>query len=240
MHAFSPSPRVALLIDADNASSQTLPAILSIAHEYGDPIIKRAYGNWDGPELTQWKPLLPQHGIQAVHQYDYVKGKNATDMCMTIDAMDILHSSPVDIFVMASSDSDFTPLAFRLRAAGKRVIGLGKTEASIAFRQACSCFHELKNPSLFDAVEPLLPVKQPIDMSERRAPDPSLVKMLRQLIAKLSDTHGNTELGALGKALRGCGHTPQDFGHSSLLKVLTSLEGFTLYNNGSQYQVSLH
>ena len=239
MHAFHPSKHVALLIDADNASSQTLTAILSITREYGESIIKRAYGNWDGPELTQWKPLLPQHGIQAVHQYDYVKGKNATDMCMTIDAMDILHSAPVDIFVLASSDSDFTPLAFRLRSAGKQVVGLGKSEASIAFRQACCFFHELKAPSIFDVPEALSPVTRTITMGERLSPDPSLVKMLRQLIAKLSDPQGNTELGALGKALRGCGHTPQDFGHSSLLKVLTGLEGFTLYNTGSHYQVSL-
>ncbi len=228
--------RVALLIDADNASSQTLSAMLSIIAHYGDPIIKRAYGNWDGPELTQWKPLLPQHGIQAMHQFDYVKGKNATDMSMTIDAMDLLYQAPIDVFALASSDSDFTPLAFRLRAAGKRVVGMGKAEASVCFRQACHDFHDLQTqivqPQTFAPIK-AAPLKGNSDAN------PNLIRTLHQLIAKLADTQGRTELGALGKALRSYGYTPQDFGHSTLLKALSQLDGLLLMSNGSQVQVAI-
>jgi len=228
--------RVALLIDADNASSQTLSAMLSIIAHYGDPIIKHAYGNWDGPELTQWKPLLPQHGIQAMHQFDYVKGKNATDMSMTIDAMDLMYQSPIDVFALASSDSDFTPLAFRLRAAGKRVVGMGKAEASVCFRQACHDFHKLQ--AQVNQSESFTPVKT-ASLVKQSTANPHLVRTLHQLIVKLADEAGRTELGALGKALRSYGYTPQDFGHSSLMKALSQLDGLLLMSNGSQVQVAI-
>lgn len=234
MLAQPPLQRVALLIDADNASSQTLEQMLIIARSCGEITIKRAYGNWDGSELTQWKPLLPLHGIQAMHQFDYVKGKNATDMAMTIDAMDLLYGQSVDVFVIASSDSDFTPLAHRIRASGKQVIGVGKTEACCAFRQACTRFHNIKTPSLFEGLE----APPPASKVERGIPDPMLT--LHQLIIQLAGPSGQVDLGTLGKALRGSGHKPQDFGYSSLLKLLSSVEGFTLSNQGNHYQVSLH
>jgi uncharacterized protein (TIGR00288 family) len=229
--------RVALLIDADNASSQTLEQMLTIARSCGEITIKRAYGNWDGPELTQWKSMLPLHGIQAMHQFDYVKGKNATDMAMTIDAMDLLYGQCVDVFVVASSDSDFTPLAHRIRASGKQVIGLGKAEACCAFRQACTRFHDVKIPGLLEGFGATAPAAPKVECNP---PDPLLMLTLRQLIMRLAGPNGQTELGALGKALRGSGHKPQDFGYSSLLKLLSSVEGFTLSNQGSHYQVSVH
>lgn len=118
--------RLAVLIDADNASKADLQLILEEVTRFGTPTIKRAYGDWSSSALSGWKEVLLNLGAVAVQQYAYTKGKNATDAAMIIDAMDFLHSGRVDGFVLISSDSDFTPLALRIREAGLLVVGVGE------------------------------------------------------------------------------------------------------------------
>jgi len=129
---------IALLIDADNASADGIDPVLTVLAELGKVNIRRAYGNWAKPGLKNWGKLSHRYGLQPVQQFDLTKGKNATDMAMTIDAMDLLYRGKVDGFGIMSSDSDFTPLVARLRQEGITVYGFGSAQAPEAFRTACT------------------------------------------------------------------------------------------------------
>ena len=131
---------VAMFIDADNAPSRKLGSVLAELASYGAVSIRRAYGNWKSPSLDPWGKVLHEHAIQPIQQFDLVKGKNATDMAMAVDAMDVLFNKPVDVFCLVSSDCDFTPLVMRLRAEGKQVVGFGERKAPEPFVNACSRF----------------------------------------------------------------------------------------------------
>ena len=131
---------VALLIDADNASAATLDPVLTILAELGTVNVRRVYGNWSKPALKSWKDMSLKHGIEPHQQFDLTKGKNATDMKMTIDAMDLLFRGRIDGFGIMSSDSDFMPLAMRIRQDGVPVYGFGTSRTPEGFRQACTRF----------------------------------------------------------------------------------------------------
>lgn len=132
--------RLAVLIDADNISAAYIkPMMLEIAR-YGNPTIKRIYGDWTKPQLGPWKQVLLDHAITPVQQFGYTSGKNSTDSSLIIDAMDILYTEQVDGFCLVSSDSDFTRLATRLREAGKIVYGIGEQKTPTPFVAACDRF----------------------------------------------------------------------------------------------------
>jgi len=132
--------RVAMFIDADNAPSRKVGHILAELASMGAVSIRRAYGNWKSPRLESWVDVLHEHAIQPVQQFDLIKGKNATDMAMAIDAMDVLYGKPIEVFCLVSSDCDFTPLVNRLRAEGKTVVGFGERKTPEPFVKACSRF----------------------------------------------------------------------------------------------------
>ena len=134
------SLRLAVLIDADNASRTAMRDIMAEITVYGTPTIKRIYGDWTTPNMASWKPILLENAITPIQQYSYTTGKNATDSAMIIDAMDILYTGECDGFVLVSSDSDFTRLATRLREAGKKVIGVGEKKTPNPFIVACDKF----------------------------------------------------------------------------------------------------
>ena len=129
---------IALLIDADNASHAGIDPVLTVLAELGQVNIRRAYGNWAKPALSNWNKITHRFGLQPVQQFDLTKGKNATDMAMTIDALDLLYDGKVDGFGIMSSDSDFTPLVTRLRQDGLIVYGFGSAKAPEAFKTACT------------------------------------------------------------------------------------------------------
>ena len=129
---------IALLIDADNASHAGIDPVLTALAELGQVNIRRAYGNWAKPQLANWNKHTHRYGLQPVQQFDLTKGKNATDMAMTIDAIDLLYAGKVDGFGIMSSDSDFTPLVTRLRQDGLIVYGFGSAKAPEAFKTACT------------------------------------------------------------------------------------------------------
>lgn len=133
--------KIAMLIDADNYSQidKIEPAILEIS-KYGKISLKRAYGNWGKDTLKHWGDVLRNLAIKPVQQLDYVAGKNATDIALTIDAMDCLYNSDYDGYAILSGDSDFTPLAIKLKKSGKFVIGIGNRNTNIAFVSACDIF----------------------------------------------------------------------------------------------------
>ncbi len=132
--------KLAVLIDADNISHSYIKGILEEIAKYGTPTIKRIYADWTKPTVNAWKNVLLENAVTPVQQYSYTTGKNATDSAMIIEAMDILYSDKVDGFVIASSDSDFTRLATRLREAGMKVYGMGEKKTPSPFRVACDKF----------------------------------------------------------------------------------------------------
>lgn len=132
--------RLAVMIDADNAQASLVQELMSEVSRYGTATIKRAYGDWTTPHLSQWKSVLHANAIQPIQQFRYTTGKNATDSALIIDAMDVLHSGHVDGFCLVSSDSDFTRLATRIREAGLAVYGFGERHTPEPFVAACDKF----------------------------------------------------------------------------------------------------
>jgi uncharacterized LabA/DUF88 family protein len=134
------SDNIALLIDADNASHAAIDPVLTVLAELGQVNIRRAYGNWRKTSLKGWVDKMHRYGIEPQQQFDLTKGKNATDMKMVIDALDLLYGGRVHGFGIMSSDSDFMPLAMRIRQDGLPVYGFGGAKTPEAFRQACTRF----------------------------------------------------------------------------------------------------
>lgn len=137
--------RFALLIDSDNISANYINNILDELSQYGIVSYKRIYGDWNSTNSKKWRAVLSDYALQPMQQFSNVKGKNATDSFMIIDAMDILYSNTVDGFCLVTSDSDFTRLAARLRESGKTVIGMGESKTHQAFVSACDAFVNLEN-----------------------------------------------------------------------------------------------
>ncbi len=134
---------IALLIDSDNISPKYVETVFDELKDIGTVTIKRIYGDWTLDSARSWKTLLPEYALMPIQQYAYTQGKNSTDSAMIIDAMDILYSKEVDAFCLASSDSDFTRLAARLREEGKQVIGMGESKTPKAFVSVCDSFRYL-------------------------------------------------------------------------------------------------
>jgi uncharacterized protein (TIGR00288 family) len=168
----TPTRNVALLIDADNASAATLDPVLTVLAELGTVNVRRVYGNWSKPELKSWRDMTVKHGIEPQQQFDLTKGKNATDMKMTIDAMDLLFGGKIEGFGIMSSDSDFMPLAMRIRQEGIPVYGFGTSRAPEAFRRACTRFIDV-NAISTPVVEPEMVAPPVAAPSPSPAPSPA-------------------------------------------------------------------
>ena len=149
----APLKNIALLIDADNASHTGIDAVLTVLAELGQVNVRRAYGNWTKPGLSKWDKITHRFGLQPMQQFDLTKGKNATDMAMTIDAIDLLYGGKVDGFGIMSSDSDFTPLVTRLRQDGLLVYGFGSAKAPEAFKTACTRYIDVDQLIRTEAAE---------------------------------------------------------------------------------------
>ncbi|HJB15094.1 MAG TPA: NYN domain-containing protein [Candidatus Blautia excrementipullorum] len=136
---------IAMLIDADNTQLSKLEAVIQEISAKGRIVVKRAYGNWRKETLKNWEEELKRLAIKAEQQFDYVSGKNATDMALVIDTLDLLHRGLYDAFVIVASDSDYTPLAIKLHESGVYVMGVGEKNTPVAFRNACDEFVFLEN-----------------------------------------------------------------------------------------------
>lgn len=137
--------KIAMLIDADNTQLMKLEAVLREISARGRIVVKRAYGNWRKDILKNWENELKRLAIKAEQQFDYVSGKNATDMALVIDAINMLYKGIYDAFVIVASDSDYTPLAINLHESGVYVIGVGEKETPEAFRNSCDEFIFIEN-----------------------------------------------------------------------------------------------
>jgi uncharacterized LabA/DUF88 family protein len=163
--------RIALLIDADNSPSSKIDVILAELAKIGVANIRRAYGNWKKDGLKGWESVLHEYAIRPIQQFDYSKGKNATDMGMVIDAMDLLYTDRPEAFGIVSSDSDFTPLVMHLKAKGAQVFGFGAKKTPLPFVNACSRFLYLENLGrTADADEADKPAPKAAKTGSRRKP----------------------------------------------------------------------
>ena len=188
------SKRLALLIDADNASPSIINGLLSEISKYGALTVKRIYGDWTTPNLGGWKSVLLEHSIVPIQQFAYTVGKNATDTAMIIDAMDILYSGNVDGFCLVSSDSDFTRLASRLREGGEVVYGFGERKTPKAFVSACDKFTFVD--ILINPDEPAATDKP--KSAKNLKGDTALVNLLRRAVEACADEEGWANLGEVG------------------------------------------
>lgn len=221
---------IALLIDADNARPDDLETVLTILGDLGTVNIRRAYGNWNKPGLKGWAQIIHRHAIEPQQQFDITKGKNATDMKMTIDAMDLLYGGHVDGFGIMSSDSDFMPITTRLRQNGLPVYGFGLERTPEGFRQACTRFIDVGAMTTHDpdiAVE----AKPPVDAE--------LVTILSEAWkASKRDEQGFASLSELGqRAANRSSFDARSYGFSRLSDLIDSLPAFRTEkrSNGAVY-----
>ncbi len=220
---------LAVLIDGDNIPSAHVKEMMEEIAKYGNPTIKRIYGDWTKPNLSKWKNLLLENAITPVQQYAYTVGKNATDSAMIIDAMDILYSEKVSGFCLVSSDSDFTRLATRLREAGMQVIGIGEKKTPNPFIVACDKFiyiEILKNQE-----------EQESDSDEKAAKEDTIDKitrkeitLIRTTISDLSDDDGWAFLGDVGSLLqkKQPNFDSRNYGFEKLTPLIKSIGQFEL------------
>jgi hypothetical protein len=204
--------RLAVLIDADNATASLTKALLDEVATYGTPTVKRAYGDWTTPNLGSWKTQLLEHAIQPVQQFAYTRGKNSTDSALIIDAMDLLYAGNLDGFVIVSSDSDFTRLATRLRESGMTVYGIGRRNTPTPFVEACDRFIYL---DLLGA-EPEQPAE--IRADPQGPPLPKLKPVLSTAITNTAKDDGWSRLAEVGSYLINANKAfdPRDYGHPKL------------------------
>ena len=205
--------RLAVLIDADNATASVTTALLEEIAKYGTPTVKRAYGDWTTSNLASWRAQLLRHAIQPMQQFAYTKGKNSTDSALIIDAMDLLYAGNLEGFVIVSSDSDFTRLATRLRESGMTVYGLGRRETPAAFVEACDRFIYVE---LLDQA-PEQPA-EPTSDGQAPQPRPKLRPLLETAIRVTSRDDGWSYLAEVGSYL-GKSHAAFDsreYGHAKL------------------------
>lgn len=193
---------IAILIDADNISSQYIKVIIDEATKDGIITYKRIYGDWTKPNLASWKDVLLEYSINPIQQYAYTTGKNATDSAMIIDAMDILYTGNVDGFCLVSSDSDFTRLAARLKEAGKIVIGMGKQQTPKPFVSACSKFKYLDIILTEEQSEEIEAKKNVQAETSAMTTKETLNNSIKTIIDENSDSDGWTLASTIGTLLQ--------------------------------------
>lgn len=190
------SPRLAVLIDADNASAKIADALFEEIAKIGEASVRRIYGDFSNARSKGWADILSKHAIIPQQQFAYTTGKNASDITLVIDAMDLLHGGRFDGFCLVSSDSDFTRLAARIREHGVDVYGFGEQKTPESFRQACRRFVYTEN-LLVEAANN----QEPASKSQLRQPPDAAVSMIKKVIGEMESEDGWVALGEVGKGL---------------------------------------
>lgn len=246
--------RIALLIDADNVSHSKIALMLAELSKYGTANIRRAYGDWGSASLKGWKGKLHDFAIRPIQQFSYSAGKNATDIALVIDAMELLYTQDLDAFCIASSDADFTPLVMQLKANGHDVYGFGARKTPDPFVNACTTFlylEGLEEPGAAAAeslpAEPSRPAPasrrtQPQQAAAKPAPrkladDEALVRILRGAVDAAAWDDGWASMSAAGSAAKrqssidprnyGVKNFPQLFAAVGLFEIVREDDGQT-------------
>ena len=220
--------RLAVLIDADNASSRIAPGLFEEIAKIGEASVRRIYGDFSGTRNKSWADILSKHAIMPHQNFAYTTGKNASDIALVIDAMDLLHSGRFDGFCLVSSDSDFTRLAARIREQGVDVYGFGERKTPESFRQACRRFVYTEN---------LLPAVPATDQPEPSATPAPAVKppsaatpLIRTAIQQIDDEDGWVPLGRVGQQLTilASDFDTRTYGQSKLVDLVKKAGAFEI------------
>ena len=240
--------RLAVLIDADNASRTAMKDVMAEVAVYGTPTIKRIYGDWTSPNMSTWKSILLECALTPIQQYSYTTGKNSTDSAMIIDAMDILYSGNCDGFVLVSSDSDFTRLAIRLREAGMKVYGMGERKTPKPFIVACDKFVYIEviraaarmaaaQQAEDDAPRPAAQPQKPSKKEGRKnagIPD-DVAELIAESVEDVCGEDGFAHMGKLSNLLmkKQPDFDPRNYGFSKLSKLIKSMGRFDWKTEGA-------
>ncbi|WP_069061989.1 NYN domain-containing protein [Sinorhizobium sp. RAC02] len=220
------SPRLAVLIDADNASAKIADGLFEEIAKIGEASVRRIYGDFSSARSKTWAEILAKHAIIPQQQFAYTTGKNASDITLVIDAMDLLHSGRSDGFCLVSSDSDFTRLAARIREQGADVFGFGEQKTPESFRQACRRFVYTEN---------LLPSAPANEVESTSAAKPlqqpsAAVPIIRKVIAQMDSEDGWVPLGAVGTQLANLASDfdPRTYGFRKLSDLVRKTNAFEI------------
>jgi len=226
-----PEKRIALLIDADNAPAAKIDLVLAEVARHGVANVRRAYGNWKSSNLKGWEAVLHEYAIRPIQQFAYSSGKNASDMAMVIDAMDLLYAGNLDGFAIVSSDADFTPLVMRLLTDGMKVYGFGEKKTPAPFVNACSKFtyvEALGSPASNNGQ----PATASSDAQTLRS-DARLVQMLRSAVDAGSGDDGWTRLDVVGSQIGNqASFDPRNYGYRKLSDLVKATDLFEIREEG--------
>jgi hypothetical protein len=217
------SPRLAVLIDADNASAKIVDGLFEEIAKIGEASVRRIYGDFSNPRSKAWADTLSKHAIIPQQQFAYTAGKNASDITLVIDAMDLLHSGRFDGFCLVSSDSDFTRLAARIREQGVDVFGFGEQKTPESFRQACRRFVYTEN-LLSGAANSQDGPSKPLQ------PPSAAVPIINKIITQMESDDGWVPLGEVGRQLANLvsDFDPRNFGFRKLGDLVRKTNAFDI------------
>lgn len=228
--------RIALLIDCDNVSHNSIEGVLDELAKYGMVNVRHAHGDWNNPSLSGWIERLHPNAIRPMQQFAYTKGKNATDSAMIIDAMDLLYSKNVDAFALMTSDSDFTSLVLRILESGLPVYGFGEKKTPKPFVDACSPFIYTENLVTEDDEKSSIGSKvEKHDRTKLRS-NTSLVKLLRTAVERSSEDDNWAHMSRVGHYIsNNSSFSAINYGYAKLGDLIRATELFDveMRNNGS-------
>lgn len=219
-----PPERLAVLIDADNIPPKMADRLFEEIAEIGDAMVRRTYGDFSTSHLNGWTKVMPKHAINAHQNFANISGKNATDIALVIDAMDLLHSGRFDGFCLVSSDSDFTRLASRIREQGLHVYGFGERKTAESFRNACHRFIYLDNiSSAIDEDQ-----SEPSARGKELSPPSKARPLIKKAILQLDPEGGWVALGGVGSQLLKLApdFDPRTYGYAKLSSLVEKTGGF--------------
>jgi uncharacterized LabA/DUF88 family protein len=220
------SPRLAVLIDADNASAKIVDGLFQEIARIGEASVRRIYGDFSSARSKAWADVLSKHAIIPQQQFAYTTGKNASDITLVIDAMDLLHSGRFDGFCLVSSDSDFTRLAARIREHGVDVFGFGEQKTPESFRQACRRFVYTENllPGAAADGQDATPAAKSLQ------PPSAAIPIIRKIMAEMESEDGWVSLGAIGAQLANLASDfdPRTFGFRKLSDLVRKTGAFEI------------
>ena len=232
----SETKRIALLIDCDNVSHNSIEGVLEELAKYGMVNVRHAHGDWNNSSLSGWIGRLHPNAIRPMQQFAYTKGKNATDSAMIIDAMDLLYSGNIDAFALMTSDSDFTPLVMRILESGLPVYGFGEKKTPQPFVDACSPFIYTENLAVEEKeVTDKSKKSTKKDKNELRK-DTALVKLLRTAVEQSSEDDGWAHMSHVAHYIsNNSSFSSINYGYKKLGDLIRASELFEVQmrNNGT-------
>lgn len=230
-HSSDHTPRLAVLIDADNTPPKSIPFIMEEIAKFGTASVRRIYGDWSSNQLSGWKESLLDHSIQPIQQFAYTTGKNATDIAMIINAMDLMYTGRFDGFCLVSSDSDFTPLAARIREQSLTVYGFGQKKTPKPFVETCDKFIYLE----------LLQSDEGSASSVKPVTESKLFHYFKSAIDATSDDSGWAPLGGVGQHINNVApdFDSRSWGHAKLSDLAKAIPKIETKHTDNQFRIRI-